>query len=287
MYYLSIICALSVLFAGAACAQSVKQEQRFLHDGENRLYYLNLPENLPENAPLIVALHGMGGQAHKMRYGLGLHDLANEMEFATLFPQGSKFGENTSYWNAGNGPGADDDLGFLSRLITHVSQSHNLDPERVYVLGISNGGQMAYHLACHHPELIAGIAVVIGMITSDDWSNCHPEKAVSLLHIHGTADPVYDFGGGVAWNSGGRYPAAPDLVARWARDADATPVPAPAAPVAHSTITRYETAQGLPVELVAIRGFGHDWPHPKNVGFSAARFISEFFMTQSVNRPDP
>lgn len=268
---------------GPLAANSVHKERRFYHDGQSRLYYMHVPERLPDNAPLVVALHGMGGHAHKMRYGLGLHELANEMGFATVFPQGSMFGNNTSYWNVGDVLGAHDDLGYLSQLISYVTRLHGLDSSRIYVLGISNGGQMAYHLGCHRSEQIAGIAVVIGTMISRDWKNCPQKNPVSLLHIHGLDDPVFRFSGGKSWYEKGSYPAIPNLVARWADQASALQVPAPKPPVSHSWVTRYETANGLPIELVAITGFGHDWPHKKNAGFSAARFIMDFFMTQAAH----
>ena len=260
-------------------ATSVKYPQDFIHAGEKRLFYVNVPRNLPKNAPLIVALHGMGGQAHKMRYGLGLHDLASEMGFAALFPQGGMFGDHTTYWNSGQGLGNHDDLGFLTRLIDHIVQEHELDASRVYILGISNGAQMAYHLACHIPERIAGIAAVSGTITTQDWSECHLNKSVSLLHIHGIEDPVMPFDGGVMWHSKGeRYYAVPDLVEQWATQIGAVLTTAPEPLTSNIAITHYETPEGVPIELHSLSKFGHDWPNPKNAGFSAARLITSFFM---------
>lgn len=262
-----------------ARADSVKDPRYFLHDNTERVYYLNIPKHLPKNAPLIVALHGLGGQAHRMRYGLGLHHLAGEMGFAALFPQGGTFGDNTTYWNAEQGLGDHDDLGFLTRLIDHVTQENRLNAARVYVLGISNGAQMAYHLACHIPERIAGIAAVSGTMTSRDWSDCHLQKPVSLLHIHGAEDLTVAFEGGVSWHSTREtYPAAPALVAQWATDAGAGLDHAPKPPTPDVSITHYETPDGVPIELHRLEHFGHDWPTPENAGFSAAQLIASFFM---------
>ncbi|WP_298262230.1 PHB depolymerase family esterase [uncultured Litoreibacter sp.] len=260
----------------SAHASSVKYPQAFVHDGRERLYYLNVPDDLPENAPLIVALHGMGGQSHKMRYGLGLHELASELGFATLFPQGSMFGEDTSHWNTGEGPGEQNDTDFLLALIEHVVQTHGLDPSRVYVMGISNGAQMAYHLGCHAPYKIAGVVAIIGTISGTDWSECYLNNPVSLLHIHGKADPVVPFDGGHSWyNAEFSYPSVPELISHWVQEVGAAPTPV-AQTLQNAEITRYETELGAVVELVAIDNFGHDWPHLQNAGFSASRLIADF-----------
>jgi polyhydroxybutyrate depolymerase len=285
MTFLRLHLVAALLFYIASCiptfAFSVKYPQAFMHDGIERTYYLNIPNELPGGAPLIVALHGMGGQAHKMRYGLELHDLAYKMGFATLFPQGAMFGDHTTYWNAGEGPGNHDDLGFLTSLIAHVTKTHGLDPSQVYVLGISNGAQMAYHLACHASEQIAGIAAVIGTISGKDWSECHLQAPVSLLHIHGKEDPTILYNGAYSWyNKDQPYPAVPDLINFWVKEVGAGLASVlPGEP--NKETSRYESDDGTVVELVTIKGFGHDWPNPKNSGFSASQFVADFFVSLS------
>lgn len=279
MRFLSVFAALLCWALPAVAAVSAKYPLYFDHNGEQRLYYLNVPETLPRGAPLVVALHGMGGQAHKMRYGLGLHDLAFEKGFATLFPQGAQYGAHTTYWNAGEGPGAHDDLGFLQALITYVVETQHLDPTRVFVIGISNGAQMAYHLACKAPGLVAAIAPVIGTIPAVDWGNCTPDPDMSVLHIHGLQDRVMAFEGGQShFADRARYPSVIELVGFWAKTIGARPVASTANPP-KSKVIRFASGSGARVELVMLQGFGHDWPHPGNAGFSASRLITDFFLS--------
>lgn len=278
LFRLLLTCLLLVQMEPAS-AFSVKYSQTFEHDGQNRIYYLNVPPDLPPGSPLIVALHGMGGQAHKMRYGLGLHDLAFEKGFAALFPQGGMYGDNTTYWNAGEGPGNHDDVGFLNALIAEVVAVHDLDPNRVYVMGISNGGQMAYHLACHTPDQISAIAAIIGPMTGSDWMDCPMHRPVSLLHVHGVLDPIFDIEGGPSWHGGPHdLPAVPKMVNFWADQLTAERVLPPDGPQ-NTEITLFKSPDGAVAELVLIQGFGHDWPHANNAGFSTSHLVTDFFLS--------
>jgi polyhydroxybutyrate depolymerase len=110
-----------------------------------------------------------------------------------------------------------DDVGFLRSLILAVIEELNADPKRVFLFGHSNGGFMAYRMACEHADLIAGIAIRAGA-TYQTPGDCQPSDPVSILHVHGTADAIVFYDGddvGVV-GQGGPYPGALETVGLWA-----------------------------------------------------------------------
>jgi polyhydroxybutyrate depolymerase len=275
---LIFLCSASVLSAA-----SIDKPRVFVFDGVERRYFIDIPKGVSEGAPLVVALHGMGGHAHKMRYGTGIFDLAREFGFATLLPQGRQMAGGATYWNAGFEFGRDDDLGFLNALIAETVRAYGLDSRRVYVLGISNGAQMAYHLACNRPGEIRAIAVVIGTISATDWPGCTLRQPISLLHVHGREDPWMPYEGGIGWASRQRpLPSVPELVQNWAEQIHATAVPPPVHDIPNAEIQRYRAETGARVELITLNGFGHDWPTPDTAGFSTARRAIKFFLDLPV-----
>ena len=106
--------------------------------------------------------------------------------------------EGASSWNAGNcctnaTTYEENDLLFVSTVIDFVTSKYSIDKSRVWVMGHSNGGMMAYRLACDLSEKITAIAVVTGALVD---STCNPTKPVSVIHLHGNLDPTVPFYGG-------------------------------------------------------------------------------------------
>ncbi|MDN8872721.1 prolyl oligopeptidase family serine peptidase, partial [Staphylococcus aureus] len=65
--------------------------------------------------------------------------------------------------------------------------------KRVYATGMSNGGMMAYRLACEASDIFKAIAAVAG---TDNTLSCTPAKPISILHIHAKDDDHVLFAGG-------------------------------------------------------------------------------------------
>jgi polyhydroxybutyrate depolymerase len=176
---------------------------------KKRFYILHVPRNYKKSnpAPLVIAMHGGGGnmkvQSQDKFYGL----ISKSDEEGTLlvFPNGySKFESGAlATWNAGEccGDARDnksDDVNFIKVLIDKVSHQVSVKPGHVFAIGMSNGGMMAYRLACEVPELFKGIASVTG---TDNTLVCDPKKAVSVLHIHARDDKHVLFEGGAGENA--------------------------------------------------------------------------------------
>ena len=119
-----------------------------------------------------------------------MRPLANIEDFILVYPQGSLLG-NTSHWNScppiENNKSLVDDFGFIEKMITQIISKYNVDRERIYAIGYSNGGMMAYGLAHYKSELIAGIASVSGVMLDCFGTTNHP---MPIIHLHGTLDFV-------------------------------------------------------------------------------------------------
>ena len=272
------MCLLFLVWPTFVKGQTVHDVQTFEHAGVPREYYMHIPDGLEPNAPLVIVLHGLGGRADKMRYGLHLNRTANTHRFAAVYPQGLPVGRSSAHWNAGFDFSSVDDVGFLVALKRVLVRRHSLNPRRVFVLGISNGGYMAYRLGCRASEEFAGIASVIGTIGGEDWRECLPRRPIPLMHVHGTEDEMIPYGGIDVWYSGwGGQPDVPTVVTSWARrlGASLTPNHTDLARTTHVRYRNPETAKE--VWLYRLDGFGHDWPNVRTIGYDMTEEIWRFF----------
>ena len=289
---ISLFCL--ALTASQLLAESVSELLHFDHLGTQRSYYIHLPAAHDGPMPLFVLLHGMGGSAEKLRYGLGFNERANQQGFAVLYPQGQPLADSSSHWNAGLPFSKVDDTGFLSDLIAHVVKAQGLNARQVFVIGISNGGFMAYHLACSGRIELAGIASVIGTMSARDWNNCRPRGSVDLLHIHGVHDPLVPYRGGQSWTEPRvTLHPVPEVVRFWASGLPDMAALTDQRPLhldgisdpERLGITSYTAHHSnRRAALITIAGFGHDWPFVEQTGLSTTDAIVGFFLKKP--RPD-
>jgi len=149
--------------------------------------------------PLVIQLHGNGSDATFLAGFTGLDGLGDEKGFVTVTPEGRGLIQRWIY--EFDERGWDDtptnpDILFIGALIDRLGQQLCLDLARVYVTGISNGGQAASALACVLDERIAAIAPVAGLVDSGD--DCRTARPVPMLAFHGQEDPIALFDGGLA-----------------------------------------------------------------------------------------
>ncbi len=169
--------------------------------------------------PLVVVLHGYGATGEIMESVLGLRAAADRFNLLYIAPNGQLDAVNNRYWNATDACcdvflTETDDSGYLRRTIEQIQQQYSVDPQRIFVLGHSNGGFMSHRLACDHADLIAGIVSVSGA-TYADPKRCLPSDPINVLQIHGDADEIIHYQGGQTFE-GSFYPSAPTTVMRWA-----------------------------------------------------------------------
>ena len=122
-----------------------------------------------------------------------------------------------------------DDFGFIEALITKISSEYNVDKERIYATGYSNGGMMAYGLANYKSELIAAVASVSGVMLDCTGPTNHP---MPVLHLHGTSDKVLPYDGG------DYYSSAQSILDHWVKFNNITTKPT----------TNSENSSGMSIE---------------------------------------
>lgn len=254
------------------------------HDGLLRNYRLYLPpaNTSGEALPLVFNFHGFGSNAAQQEFYSGMNMVADTAGFFVCYPNGVGNAWNVG-WEFGS---AADDVGFTAALIDELSENYNIDPERVYACGMSNGGFMSYRLACELNGRVAAIASVTGSMVPGYIGTCNPGRAVPVLEIHGTADNVVPYQGqaGLSIN-------IDTLVHFWASNNACNLNPETqqlpnTAPNDGSTATRIDyngCAGGQQVSLIRIDGGEHTWPGAifdlggTNQDFNASVEIWRFF----------
>jgi polyhydroxybutyrate depolymerase len=218
------------------------------HDGVERTAIVHAP-GLDDAAPLVLVLHGKSGTGEDAQNRYGWDPLADAEGFVVAYPQGIN-----RQWNLAVRAGTDD-VGFLLALLDDLEATYPIDPERVYVAGMSNGAFMAYRLACEAPDRIAAIGPVAGSLAGE----CPDATPVSVLHVHGLADELVPFAGGPGIQ-GLNIPPVEPVLELWADIDGCDPDPAVTRDSAVETSTWEGCVAGTAVELVTIDGAGHQWP---------------------------
>ena len=182
--------------------------------GEIRKFLLHVPDSYDpmRSSPLVISLHGYGEwpahQAHLTHW----NDLAEEHDFIVVYPSGTRF---PKHWRAFHPPGNENkpnkDIIFISDLIRSLRAKYNIDPDRIYANGFSNGGGLSLILSCQLSEQIAAVGMVSGAYFYS-WEACHPSHNVSLIIFHGTEDPIVPYQGGLSKVHGINFPNIPKFV---------------------------------------------------------------------------
>ena len=152
--------------------------------------------------PLVILLHGYGDTGAGKETYMQFRPLAETRGFLYCYPDSTVDQVGNQFWNATDAccdffNTGTDDAGYLRGLIEEIGRQFAVDRKRVYLIGHSNGGFMAYRMACQSADLIAGIASLAGT-TFLDSSRCTPSQPVNILHIHGTADATVPYAGGAS-----------------------------------------------------------------------------------------
>ncbi len=234
---------------------------------------LVMPLEPIEGNPLIVSLHGFGGNSADHSIYVPLHERVIRDGFGLLLPNGIRNAEGQRFWNptdqgSGSSKASQNDVNYLSHLVVEAKMLKEFGP--VYFFGHSNGGFMSYWVACQGLPGLRAVASLAGTSYVEDAA-CEGAPPVSVLHIHGSADNVVLFEGRQAESDkdGPGYAGAPDMVRRWGERAgcDWPEEPQPYAsldldqyvPGSETHAFRLESgcAEGINIELWAGEGSGH------------------------------
>jgi polyhydroxybutyrate depolymerase len=259
----------------------IYRKESLVHDNLQRTYIFYIPSSYNRSVPvpLVIALHGRGvdGEGMILVTRKGFDRLADRDGFITVYPDGIELN-----WNDGRmDEEADDrahtedidDVGFMAALADRMVRDYNVDPNRIYVTGISNGAIMSYRLACELSHKIAAIAPVDGNIPQLFIPECSPSRHIPVLAINNVNDPMVPFEGGeIHGHSGrkilGKVLSVEQSIGYWVKKNGCSPVPVvneepdrdPADGTRVTSMEYVNRDDGTEVILFIVDGGGHTWP---------------------------
>jgi polyhydroxybutyrate depolymerase len=229
----------------------------------------------------MLNFHGFGDSASNHMINADMRALAESDTFILVYPQGS-CSEGSSHWNpcpvGGDNKSTADDLGFVEAMIDEISSKHNVDIERIYAAGYSNGGMMAYGLANYKSDLIAAIASVSGAMLDCKGSTSHP---MPVVHLHGTSDYV------IPYEGGDDYSAAQSTLDYWTDFNNTSTNPTVSSdnsgviPIEHYVYGQGDNA--VSVEHYKYIGGDHVWFNATYQGQNTAELIWNFVSKYDIN----
>ena len=157
-----------------------------------RSYYMSYPNNAIGSTPLIINMHGFGSNAQEQQFYSEMDQFAHSENIAVVYPEGLNNAWNVfTFWD-GN---SYDDVGFIDAVIDDIAENFNIDLNRIYACGMSNGGYMSYRLACDLSSKIAAFGSVTGnfMINTEENDCLDQDREIPIIHFHGTADEVVNY----------------------------------------------------------------------------------------------
>ncbi|WP_237729261.1 alpha/beta hydrolase family esterase [Schlesneria paludicola] len=218
--------------------------------------------------PVVLALHGVAMSGPIMAAFSGLNETSDRKGFVVVYPNGTGSGPVLT-WNAGGfvkGVSSQaDDVGFIRQLLDDLATVVNIDQNRVYACGMSNGAMMCYRLASELSDRIAAIAPVAGTMAI---GNREPDRAVSVIHFHGTRDTLVPFETeGIKQMPWLRLKSVEESIRTWAKTNRCDVQPAISDLLSKEgdelTVTRRRYGpgvEGTEVVLVTVTDGGHTWP---------------------------
>lgn len=286
----NLLSIFALSFLGSVYAQTTTSGS-YVFDGQSREYRVYIPAAYDGSTPvpLVFNLHGYGSNnVEQEQYG-DFRAIADTANFIIVHPMGLTDLFGSTHWNA-FGTSDVDDVGFLSSLIDTIYAAYNIDGNRIYSTGMSNGGFMSHKLACLLSGRIAAVASVTGSITTTEIDACITNHPMPVMQIHGTEDGTVPYEGNVI------FMPVEDVVAHWVSFNECTNEPITTElpdidPTDGCTVTHYLYEDGLlgsTVEFYKVTNGGHTWPGSDfDIGettydFNASKEIWRFFSQYSM-----
>ncbi len=259
------------------------------HDGMQREYILYVPAGYTgdSSVPLILNYHGYTSNADIHMNYADFRPIADTAGFIVVHPQGSLL-DGLTHWNVGGWTVGStvDDVGFTDHLIDSLAAEYNIDLNRIYSTGMSNGGYMSFLLACQLGDRIAAIASVGGSMTPETYDEANPTHPMPILQMHGTADAIVPYDG-ASWTK-----PIETVLQYWVAFDNCNPTPT-VTPLPDLDPTDGSTVEhivygggdnGVPVEHYRVIDGPHQWPGAAgNMDIDASSVIWEFFTRYDIN----
>tara|TARA_Y100000741_G_C18251429_1_gene557447 strand:+ start:535 stop:1716 length:1182 start_codon:yes stop_codon:yes gene_type:complete len=260
----------------------------FNFEGLEREYYFYKPDNLDEDAPLIMGFHGYGGSAQSFINYTEFMNYADEYGFAICSPQGTIDDYNTSFWNVGYSFHDNEivnDVGFVSELARFLQNEYDLSVDKTFCTGMSNGGDLSYLLACQASDIFSAAAPVAGCMMVNFYNECSPSNNISIFEIHGKDDDTTLWDGDIYDQDGwGPYLGTSTIIDFWVQQNQCvnymldTLQDVNTFDGSYIISHKYSNENNNRVWLYEIVNGGHDWPGVwGNMDIHATKEIWDFF----------
>jgi polyhydroxybutyrate depolymerase len=241
-------------------------EQQIRSGPGSRLYRLFIPPDHATPVPLVLDLHGSGGNAEGQARTSRLEVLAADEGFAVATLEA----DTSRRWNV---PVTDraDDVAYVADVIAHVGTFACINASRVYATGFSGGARMTSLLGCRLNDRFAAIAPVAGL----RWPGPCPGRSLPVLTFHGLDDRQNPYDGHAEGRGAEWEESVPEALAGWAEHNGCDSgviVEDPEGPL--STMHYEGCDSGAEVRMVRIDGLGHTWPREE---IDATAVMWEFF----------
>jgi polyhydroxybutyrate depolymerase len=274
-------------------------------NGGTRTYVLHIPKGYDptKTYPLVLLFHGSHATGAQQLRVTKFAPKADHEGFIIVAPDGIN-----KHWNDGKLPTNTNintsvntrinDVGFVRLLVPHLESELPIDRNRIYATGISNGGHFSQWLGCHMADVFAAIGADAGEIPTDDVPLCKPAAPISVIGIHGTADPLEPIGGGKSGGGystsyGGFVASAAQTMQMWAtfNGCSATPTVThiAAAVQDRTSVDEYSYSgckAGTSVVYYMVKGMGHVWPPVQGVGLGSLFTDITGPTSQNINATD-
>ncbi|MBU2112800.1 MAG: alpha/beta fold hydrolase [Gammaproteobacteria bacterium] len=267
--HLNTIATFILLLALAGCQSSDNDTEQIKLDG--RSYLLALPQNYQSDNSykLLLAFHPSGGDSIGMQSFSQFEKLSND--YIVAYPKSEQVEWNEGCdCNIAHRLGADD-LGFTLKVIDDIKARHNIAAGEVYAAGYSQGGLFVQNLACNLSESFKAVAVVAAPMSEQLAASCSPDQPVTIMMVHGTADPVLPYQG-MAHNNFGLI-SSPDAIALLAGKNSALPYALEKSINSHVSLRSYHNGRQK-FQLYSMKNGGHNWQF---ANFDTSREILNFF----------
>lgn len=244
-------------------------------------FLLELPGETAQ-ASLIVMLPGYGESITDFQKESAIEEVAKEKGYAVVYVEGApepKDATSAAGWNSGIGESEKDDVAFLCALSRYLCTAYELNPDRVYAVGFSNGAFMTHRLAVEAADTFSAVVSVAGMMPEKIWKDRPAVCNISVFQITGEKDDV------VPKNSDGsaKYAKAPAIeeVMEYYVNAEDLMLMETVTIGKKSILTKYDSEKSKrQVWNLFIPDGRHSWPDERYVGFQINQLILDFLDTQ-------
>ncbi|MBX2925349.1 MAG: poly(3-hydroxybutyrate) depolymerase [Chitinophagaceae bacterium] len=262
-------------------------------EGNYRTFHFREPRVQP-NAALVFVLHGSGGDGKGiMQTSKRLEEAAQKENILIVYPDGYKHFWNECRKMAETPPNKENinEEAFFTAMIDYFTTKYKTGPEKVFVIGTSGGGHMAYKLAMNIPAKIRAITAIVANLPDSANMDCTPSgKPIAVMIVNGTEDEVNPYGGGLvraANVSLGTVRSTDQTFVYWSAVAGYKGQPVKKAyadtdPSDGKTIEgyTYKKARKPEITLLKVVGGKHDYPGDIDVYLEAWAFFKRQLSTR-------